>query len=129
MTTAARQGAPLFPTVSGSIPPSSQEEMDTAIEILQAYKDQWVAFTVEERISLIERLITDFAAIASRWVDASIRAKGIAEDSFCVGEEWTAGAWPVLKNMRPLRQALDDIEAHGHPEIPGSITTRLNGQV
>jgi hypothetical protein len=50
--------------------------MDTAIETLQAHKDEWVAFSVRERIALIDRLIRDFAAIVSRWVDASIQAKG-----------------------------------------------------
>ncbi len=129
MTTTTRQGAPQFPTVSGSIPPSTREEMDTAIETLQAHKDEWVAFSVRERIALIDRLIRDFAVIVSRWVDASIQAKGIAEDSLCAGEEWAAGAWPVLKNLRQLRQALVDIEADGHPKIPGRVTTRPDGQV
>jgi acyl-CoA reductase-like NAD-dependent aldehyde dehydrogenase len=129
MTTTIRQGAPQFPTVSGSMPPSTRDEMDAAIETLQAHKDEWVAFSVRERIVLIDRLITDFAAIVSRWVDASIQAKGIAEDSLCAGEEWAAGAWPVLKNLRQLRQALVDIEADGHPKIPGSVSTRPDGQV
>jgi hypothetical protein len=129
MTTSTRQGAPLFPQIAGSIPSSTREEMDSAIEILQAHKAEWVAFTVQERITLIDRLITDFASIVSRWVDASIRAKGIAEESLCVGEEWAAGAWPVLKNLRQLRQSLVDIETDGHPKIPGRITTRSDGQV
>src|SRR5258707_13480757 len=65
----------------------------------------------------------------SRWVAACARAKGIAEDSPLVGEEWGAGAWPVLKNMRLLRQALVDIEAYGRPRIPGPARTRPDGQV
>jgi len=129
MTTTTRQGAPQFPTVLGSIPPSTHEEMDAAIEALQAHRDEWVAFSIHDRIVLIDRLIRDFIAIVSRWVDASIRAKGIAEDSLCVGEEWAAGAWPVLKNLRQLRQSLVDIETEGHPKIPGRVTTKPDGQV
>ncbi|HEY6284850.1 MAG TPA: aldehyde dehydrogenase family protein [Ktedonobacteraceae bacterium] len=129
MTTTTHQGAPQFPTVLGSITPSTREEMDAAIAVIQAHRDEWVSFSIHERITLIDRLITDFAAIVSRWVDASILAKGIAEDSLCVGEEWAAGAWPVLKNLRQLRQALVDIEADGHPKIPGRVTTNPNGQV
>lgn len=129
MTTTTRQGAPQFPTVLGSIPPSTREEMDAAIEALQAHRDEWVAFSIHDRIVLIDRLIRDFIAIVSRWVDASIRAKGIAEDSLCVGEEWAAGAWPVLKNLRQLRQSLVDIETEGHPKIPGRVTTKPDGQV
>jgi len=129
MSTTTRQGAPQFPTVLGSVPPSTHEEMDTAIEALQAHQDEWVAFSIHDRIALIDRLIRDFIAIVSRWVDASIRAKGIAEDSLCVGEEWAAGAWPVLKNLRQLRQSLVDIETDGHPKIPGRVTKKPNGQV
>ena len=99
------------------------------LRALQAHRDEWVAFSIHDRIALIDRLIRDFTAIVSRWVDASIRAKGIAEDSLCVGEEWAAGAWPVLKNLRQLRQSLVDIEADGHPKIPGRVTTKPNGQV
>jgi hypothetical protein len=103
--------------------------MDAAIETLQSHKDEWVAFSVHERIALLDRLITSFAAIAPRWVDASSQAKGIADDPLCVGEEWAAGVWPVLKNLRQLRQVLVDIEADGQPRIPGPVKTRLDGQV
>lgn len=129
MTTTARQGAPQFPAVQGSIPPSTREVMDAAIDSLQSHKDEWVAFSVQERIALLDRLSVSFAAIAQRWVDASSQAKGIADDPLCVGEEWAAGVWPVIKNLRQLRQALVDIEADGHPRIPGPITTRPDGQV
>ncbi len=127
--TTVEKGAPHFPIIAGSLPSSTHEEMDVAIEVLQAHKDEWVDFSVHNRIVLIDRLLRDFADIAERWVDASIRAKGIAEDSLCVGEEWAAGAWPVLKNLRQLRQSLTDIEADGHPKIPGRVTTNANGQV
>jgi acyl-CoA reductase-like NAD-dependent aldehyde dehydrogenase len=129
MTTAARQGAPQFPIVSGDIPPSTREVMDAAIETLQAHKEEWVAFSVHERIALLDRLIMSFIAIAPRWVAESNQAKGIADDPLCVGEEWAAGVWPVLKNLRQLRQALVDIETEGQPGIPGPITTRPGGQV
>ena len=57
------------------------------------------------------------------------KLKESLEDSLCVGEEWAAGAWPVLKNLRQLRQSLVDIEMDGHPKIPGRVTTMSNGQV
>jgi Aldehyde dehydrogenase family len=129
MTTTSYQGAPQFPSILGSMPPSTMKEMDAAIEELDTHKNEWVAFSIRDRIILIDRMIKDFAAIASLWVDASIKAKGIAEDSLCVGEEWAAGAWPVLKNLRQLRQSLVDIEMDGHPRIPGRVTTMSNGQV
>ncbi len=129
MTTIARRGAPLFPSVSGSILPSTRETMNAAVQSLQAHKDEWVALPVRKRVALLDQLITNFAAVAPRWVAESVQAKGIAGDPICIGEEWAAGLWPVLKNLRRLRQSLVDIEAYGRPRIPGPIKTRPDGQV
>ena len=119
MSVTIRQGSPQFPAVTGSIPASTQETMDAAVQNLQEHKDAWVALSNRERIAILDKLINDFAAIAQLWIAASLQAKGIAGDSPGVGEEWVAGVWPVLKNLRQLRNSLSDIEIYGHPRIPG----------
>lgn len=129
MSVTVHQGSPQFPSVSSSIPPSSHETMDAAVQALQEHKGAWVVLSNRERIAILDRLINDFAAIAPRWVAASLQAKGVTEDSPVVGEEWAAGVWPVLKNLRQLRNSLSDIEAYGRPKIPGHITARPDGQV
>ncbi|MFL5705697.1 MAG: aldehyde dehydrogenase family protein, partial [Ktedonobacteraceae bacterium] len=129
MTVDTLRGSPQFPTTSSSIAPSTQKAMDAAVQSLQARKDAWIALTVRERIAILDQLIKDFTAITPSWVAASLRAKGIAEGSPASSEEWAAGPWPVLKNMRQLRQSLADIESSGHPKIPGPVTTRSDGQV
>jgi acyl-CoA reductase-like NAD-dependent aldehyde dehydrogenase len=123
------RGSPQFPAISGSISPSSREAMDAAVQALQSRKDAWVAFSVPERIAILDKLIQDFAAIAPRLVAACLRAKGIAEDAPTASEEWAAGSWVVLKNLRLLRQALADINTYGRPRIRGPVTTRPDGQV
>ena len=129
MSVTIRQGSPQFPAVTGSIPSSTQEMMDAAVQTLQEHKDAWVALSNRERIAILDKLINNFAAIAQLWIAASLQAKGIAGDSPGVGEEWVAGVWPVLKNLRQLRNSLSDIETYGHPRIPGPVTTRPDGQV
>lgn len=129
MSIEARQGSFQFPAAPGSIVPSTQDEMDAAIATLQRQKQVWVGVSVSERITLVDKLIRDFAAIAPRWVETAIQAKGISPDSPIVGEEWGAGAWPVAKQLRQLRQALTDIAAGGQPKIPGPVSTRPGGQV
>ena len=121
MTIATRHGSPQFPTISGSISPSTRDEMDAAAQVLHSHKDEWVSLPVHKRIVLLDQLIKDFAAIALRWVAACGQAKGIAADSSSIGEEWGAGTWPVLKNLRLLRQALVDIAANG-----GKVQKRTN---
>jgi Aldehyde dehydrogenase family len=129
MTIDVQHGAPRFPSVAGSIQPSSREEMDAAIEAVSAQKDAWVALPIAERIVIIDRLMRDFADIAPRWVAALLQAKGIPADSPARGEEWGAGAYPVMKMLRQLRQSLADIARSGRPTIPGKMTTRPDGQV
>ncbi len=127
MSVSTRQGAPQFPTVAGSIPPSTCETMDAVIQEVQDHKNAWVAFTVRERVALIDELIRDFFALSQRWVSISQSVKGITE--IAPGEDWLAGVLPVLKNLRQLRQSLLDIETSGHPKIPGEVKTLPNGQV
>ncbi len=129
MTVDTLRGSPQFPPPSSSIVPSTQEAMDASVKSLQAHKDAWVALTIRERIVILDQLIKDFTAITPRWIAACLRAKGVAEDSPAASEEWAAGPWPVLRNLRQLRQSLVDIESSGHPKIPGPVTTRPDGQV
>src|SRR6266702_2072273 len=129
MTIVTHRGSPSFPTVLGSVSPSTRDEMDAAVQALQSHKDEWVTRTVRERIALLDRLIQDFAAIAPRWVAACLQAKSVAEDAPTASEEWAVGPWPVLKNLQQLRQSLSDIETYGHPRIPGPVTTRAGDQV
>jgi acyl-CoA reductase-like NAD-dependent aldehyde dehydrogenase len=129
MTTTTHDGSPQFPTITGNIPSSTHEEMDTAIQALQAQKDAWVALSIDERLSLLERLIKDFATVAERMVLACCEAKGIAANSPLVGEEWSMGPFTTLKNLCQLQRSLMDIKTLGAPKIPGPVTTRADGQV
>lgn len=129
MTTTIPAGSPQFPTVGGKIAPSSHESMDASIKVLVAQKQAWTQTSLDTRIAIIDALIADFATIAPRWIAASAQAKGIAENSPIVSEEWANAAWPILLNLRQLRQVLSDIKKNGHPHIPGPVHTRPDGQV
>ncbi|HEY7835253.1 MAG TPA: aldehyde dehydrogenase family protein [Ktedonobacterales bacterium] len=129
MSVAIRSGSPQFPAIVGSIPPTSQQEMDSALADLQAHKDAWVAVAIPDRIALLERLMRDFLAIAERWVAACLQAKGLAPDAPGATDEWVAGVYPVVRNLAQLRRSLVDLQRTGHPRIPGPVTTRPGGQV
>jgi acyl-CoA reductase-like NAD-dependent aldehyde dehydrogenase len=129
MTIAAQQGSPQFPQAASAVAASDQATMDRAIDALQAQKDAWVATPAPERIALVDRLIADVAAIAPRWVDACLQAKEIAPGTPGVGEEWSTGPYTLIKQLRQLRTALDDIRTQGAPRIPGPVKTRPDGQV
>ena len=129
MSVETSHGSFQFPTTTESSVPPTQEEMDLAIRALQERKQAWVEVTVTERVALVDALIHAFAEIAPRWVAAAMQAKGLGPDSLYVGEEWGSGAWPVIKELRQLRQVLSEIASVGAPRIPGSLTVRPDGQV
>ena len=128
MATATHQGSPQFPTIAGSIQPSTREEMDAALQVLQEHKNAWVALSLRAQVALVDTLIQDFAALADRWVAACCEAKGISNTPF-MGEEWGTGSFTLLKQLHQLRQSLLDIETLGAPRIPGPVTTQADGQV
>jgi hypothetical protein len=129
VTTAMPHGSPQFPAISSSIEASTPEQMDGYLRELHAHKNAWVAVSVQERITIIEDLIKNVAAIAPTWVAACCRAKGIANNPDLAGEEWSMGPFTLIKNLRQLHQSLTDIVHHGHPRNPGTVTTRENGQM
>ncbi|HEY0755552.1 MAG TPA: aldehyde dehydrogenase family protein [Ktedonobacteraceae bacterium] len=129
MSVETRRGSFQFPAATSNTAASTQAEMDSAISTLQQHKEAWVHVSVQERIALVDMLLHDFAALAPRWVEAALKAKGVSPDSPVAGEEWGAGAWPVAKQLRQLRQSLADIARDGRPRIPGAVKALPDGQV
>lgn len=129
MSTEISHGSFQFPIASGKLSASTQDEMDAAIQTLQNQKMVWVKVSVRERIALVDLLIRDFASIAQPWVAAAIQAKGVDPNSATVSEEWGSGTWPISKQLRQLRRSLVEIATSGHPQIPGPIKVRPDGQV
>ena len=127
--TAIAHGIPRHSEARSLIPASSREEMDAAVGAVAAARDTWAAVTPAERVRFLGRLLEDFSSVADRWVAASLEAKGIAPGSPVEGEEWIAGPFCVLRNIRLLREALSDVARGGTPRIPGPIWTDGHGRV
>ena len=108
---------------------TSLAEIDAEIQALQQQKENWVALPLSERITIVEKLLKDFAAITPRWVDACMQAKGITTTGPFAGDEWIAGAWTILSYLQQLHKVLLDIARTGHPGLPGPVTTHSDGQV
>ncbi len=111
MTTVAH-GIPRHSEARSLIPASSREEMDAAVEATRAAKDAWAGVPPSERVAILNRLLADFDAVAERWVAACAEAKGAAPDSQVAGEEWIAGPFCVLRNIRLLRDALREVQIY-----------------
>lgn len=113
----------------GLMAPSSREELDAAVKALAVGKGDWPQVPAAERVALLDRLIRDTLSVADGWVSASLEAKGLARDAPAAGEEWISGPFCVLRNIRLLREAVQQIAAGGRPAIPGPVWTRPDGRV
>ncbi|MCI0454205.1 MAG: aldehyde dehydrogenase family protein [Candidatus Dadabacteria bacterium] len=104
--------------------------LDHAIEILQDNKERWVRLPATRKAELIGKLVQGVLSVADRQVAKALEAKGIAPDSTESAEEWLSGPFIVLRNLRLLKQSLDQIARYGIPKIPANkIHIRHNGQV
>jgi hypothetical protein len=119
------------PTSSGAAAaaPTPRQELDAAVADLAAHAGEWAALPLAERLELLDGLIADFHAVSARWVEATRELEGLAAGGPFEGEEWLAGPYIVLRNLRLLRQSLDEIRDHGKPQIAGPVHERDDGQV
>src|SRR3990170_1803900 len=105
-------------------------ELDRAVQILQDNKEHWVKLSVSQKCELIEQLINGVLAVADRQIIRALEAKGIQPHHPESAEEWLSGPFIVLRNLRLLRQSLEQITRFGVPKIkPEKIHIRSNGQV
>lgn len=103
--------------------------MEAAVTTLRSRADAWARLELGERRRLLAGCRRGVVDVAERWVVASCRAKGIATDAPVAGEEWLSGPYVLLRNIRLLLRALDEIASKGRPTIPRGLRQRANGQL
>ncbi len=108
--------------------PSSQTEMNEAVEALKANKDVWANLDIQERINILDEIIHDVQSVADRWISAGIEAQDLQANAYGVGEKNVTFSL-VYRIVRLFRQSLLDIQQAGNPRIPGPVHQRENGQV
>jgi acyl-CoA reductase-like NAD-dependent aldehyde dehydrogenase len=116
--------SPQFPEPPPPLPPTPRAEVDAAVDLLAQKKDEWVKLPMARRAELLKQCMPLLLGVAEAWVADGCRAKGIAADAPLAGEEWIAGPWQTMRNLRFFVQAL---EAGGQPKLP-KVTTRADGQ-
>jgi acyl-CoA reductase-like NAD-dependent aldehyde dehydrogenase len=128
-TTNAAAGIPQHKEEESAFPGTPQGEIDSCLTALAEKKGDWARLPVADRRAILCELMKDFLPVAARWAEAVCVAEGIPKDTPTAGEEWLAGPYMVLRNLRLLEVALGDMEITGKPRIPGPVRTRPDGQV
>lgn len=122
-------GSAAIPEADHQIPPTPQEEIDAAIDVLSSHAKEWLELSLGERITLLEQLLETTYAVSERWARESSRQKGIPAGDPAEGEEWLGGPVVVLRNLRLLIRSLRDVQAKGKPQLPAKPSVRPDGQV
>lgn len=116
--------SPRFPEPPAAIPPTSINEVDSAVERVASKKEAWVATSIPERVALLEKCLAGVESAASGWVRDMCRVKGVSPEENLAGEEWLAGPATTARNVRLL---IDALKANGAPKLP-ALSQRPSGQ-
>lgn len=106
-----------------------KSELDTDLLALEAGRKRLADASPVELAELAEAALAGTVRVASRWVDAACRAKGIDQASPIRAEELSAGPLATARYLRLIAASLRDVENHGAPRLPGSPQQRPDGQL
>ncbi|HKJ56603.1 MAG TPA: aldehyde dehydrogenase family protein [Nitriliruptoraceae bacterium] len=119
-------GTPSIPT-RATDQATSIADVDEAVARVRGAAPGWAIAPLAMRIDLLERAMADTLEVARDWVTTAQVAKGISRGQRSASEDWFSGPGMVARNLRLLRDTLEDIQTVGSPQ-PASVTTREDGR-
>ena len=108
---------------------TSTAALEAALAELDRRQHEWAELPLRDRRAILQEMRKDFARIAQAWAEACCHAEGILKESDAAAEEWLAGPYLILRNLRLLDEALGDIDEIGRPRLPGPVRTQPSGRV
>lgn len=115
-------------TKTSTPPASSQAKLDENIAHLNDAAWKFSTLSLEKRIELATAMQQGFVKVMDAMVHAGCKAKGIAPDSNLAAEEWAAGAWGVVRQLRLIRESLQSISHAGNTRI-GKVARTVAGNL
>ncbi|NOS98067.1 MAG: aldehyde dehydrogenase, partial [Methylotenera sp.] len=109
-------------------PTSSQAMLDETIAHLGEAAWKFATMPIEKRIALATAMQQGYLKVIEAMVQAGCKAKGIAPDSNLAAEEWAAGSWGVVRQLRLIRESLQSLEKTGNTPI-GKIRRTVAGNL
>jgi acyl-CoA reductase-like NAD-dependent aldehyde dehydrogenase len=107
---------------------TSRIEIDTALQMLSIHSQEWVDLSIDDRIAIVKSIHNNFPKIWDRWVDYSVKAKGIANRKTGNDMDWFALA-TISRIHTVVLRSLEEIKKLGKPKVPGGYSLLPNGQV
>lgn len=93
-------------------------DIDRALQRLCDARSRWAACTFREKVALLDELRRRVASVGREWVEVVSAIKGVHPQSPEAGEEWFGLAF-LLRGIRMLREAFEDLSTDRPPRLPG----------
>jgi aldehyde dehydrogenase (NAD(P)+) len=116
---------PIPARVFDAHPATLEKDLDRLIGRLRDRAQEFARLHIATKIELLEDCLRGTRDVASDWVAAACRAKGIPQNAPVAGEEWVAGPALTLRNIRLLIRTLHEINKHGAPVLREKLFTDL----
>ena len=97
--------------------PTSQQEMDAALQRLKSTAAEFAGLSLDERIVLAESMKAGYVKIAEESVNIACKAKGIPSDAPVASEEWGSGPWGIVRQLRLTCESLRSLKKTGNTPI------------
>lgn len=98
-------------------PDSSQAKLDETVKHLREAAWKFATLSIEKRIALATAMQQGIIKNLEAMVEVGCRAKGITRGTNLEAEEWAAGYWGVVRQLRLIRENLQHIAKTGNTPI------------
>ncbi len=95
--------------------PAEREDLDAAVDQLEAGSRTWTHLTLGQRARLLDRLSASVAAVAEEWADVAATSKSLEPGHPLRGEEWLGGPYAVLVALDAYRSTLAALAKGANP--------------
>jgi aldehyde dehydrogenase (NAD(P)+) len=111
------------------IPPaSSQAKLNETVTHVREAAWKFAALSIEKRIALTRNMQQGIMKQLDGMIEAGCKAKGIELGTNLEAEEWAAGYWGVVRQLRLIRENLQSIEKTGNTPI-GKVKRTIAGNL
>jgi len=112
-----------------NIPPaSSQAKLDETVINVREAAWKFAALSIEKRIALLESMQQGIMKQLGGMIDAGCKAKNIELGTNLEAEEWAAGYWGAVRQLRLIRESLQSIYKSGNTPI-GKVKRTIAGNL
>jgi acyl-CoA reductase-like NAD-dependent aldehyde dehydrogenase len=103
-------------------------DLERAAADVSAASERWAALALGDRIRLLDRVLSDCAAVAPEWQDSSARGKGVENDPDASGQEWVSGPYVTLRYLHGVKRTLEQIRDCGEVRYPAIFRRPRDGR-